>query len=77
MKKIIAWLPAQICYYLGHWTSRVMEKLPGADEEEPGRVFNLFFNIYQFFMRKSFRLSEWADLGMWNKPETPAEGGEN
>jgi hypothetical protein len=73
MRKLLAWPIAQVLYWLGHWTSIIMEKLPDANEVEPGWLFRVLFATYQSLMLRSFRLNEWAGLGMWSHPDAETE----
>lgn len=70
MRKIIAWLPAQLCFWLGDLWSKPLEwKWANNEEESKWTSFwvGFFYTPYNKLMYCSLVLSDWADLGMWEK----------
>ena len=55
MKKIIAYIPMHICFWVGHWVSIPMYKYD---------LSSLYFT-YNSLMGWSHDLSEWAQLDFW------------
>jgi len=59
IKKIIAYVPMRIFFYLGHWISIPIHKY------DLGRLYL----VYNTLMGWSFRLNEWAGFDYWTKEE--------
>ncbi len=84
-KKIIAWVPCQICFWLGHFWSKPLEWDWVQTEEESKWIefwVGFWYVPYNRLMYCSLVLSDWADLGMWQKckpgePDDPCEADED
>jgi len=58
-KKLIGWLPANLCYIIGDCVSKLAELLP------EGKFLDITYDLYCWFMFKSLRISDWAHLDLW------------
>ena len=66
MKKIAS-LASWTCFYIGHFTSKVME-IKRVSESE--RLSEFFYDIYSFFMKKSWAIQKKYGLyEPWEEPE--------
>ena len=54
-KKIIAYIPCQVCFYIGHWTSMLIRF----------DCMSFLYPVYNRFMLWSCDISDWAGLNMW------------
>lgn len=69
MKKIIAWLPCELFYLLGHCSYWVLDKTLNEDTLEFNFLQRILWEMYQTLMFWSGQLNDWADLEVWSKPE--------
>ena len=68
VKYIAAYIPAWVCYWIGHAVSRVMEKV---DKYE--FAVNILYPIYNKFMGWSLFFSDWGNVGVWLDAENKEE----
>ena len=57
IKKLVAYVPCQITFYLGHWVSKPMYD----------RDWFWLYRLYNVLMGWSCSLSLWAKLPYWRK----------
>lgn len=74
IRKLIGWPVAQALYYLGHWASLILNRLPSMDTEQPSCGAEALLAIYNGCMVKSMRVNDWAGLSIWTVADAPAEG---
>ena len=67
-RKIIAWIPAHFCYWLGDlWSKPLNWEWTNNEEESEWTTFwvGFWYVPYNKLMYCSLVLSDWADLGLW------------
>lgn len=67
IKKLVAYIPCQILYYIGDLVSKIMNKIPEGDIYQE-LVYNLY-DVYNGLMLWSVWWNDFGGLHVWKTPE--------